>query len=69
MENNDQADDAGTPGISRIQGLGELFKSRTRQSRKTELVVFLRPIVVRNPSLEADLQPYRQFLQQPAGAR
>lgn len=65
MENNDQSDDAQTPGISRIEGIGELFKSRTRQSRKTELVIFLRPIVVRNPSLEADLQPYRRFLRQP----
>lgn len=65
MENNDQADDAQTPGISRIEGVGELFKSRTRQTRKTELVIFLRPIVVRNPSLDADLQPYRKFLRQP----
>lgn len=65
MENNDQADDAQTPGISRIEGIGELFKSRTRQTRKTELVIFLRPIVVRNPSLDADLQPYRRFLRQP----
>ncbi len=62
MENNDQADDAGTPGISKIEGLGELFKSRARQSRKTELVIFLRPIVVRNPSLDADLQQYQKFL-------
>ncbi|MBI1732989.1 MAG: secretin N-terminal domain-containing protein [Gammaproteobacteria bacterium] len=67
MENNDQADDAGTPGVSRIQGLGELFKSRTRQSRKTELVIFLRPLVVRNPSLEADLKPYQKFLQEQRG--
>ena len=62
MENNDQADIASTPGISKIGGLGELFKSRARQSRKTELVIFLRPLVVRNPSLDADLQQYRKFL-------
>ncbi|HLA38529.1 MAG TPA: pilus (MSHA type) biogenesis protein MshL, partial [Candidatus Glassbacteria bacterium] len=62
MENADQADTASTPGISKIEGLGELFKSRARQSRKTELVIFLRPIVVRNPSLDADLQPYQKFL-------
>jgi general secretion pathway protein D len=65
MENADQADDAQTPGLARIDGVGELFKSKTRQTRKTELVIFLRPIVVRNPSLEADLQPYRRFLRQP----
>jgi general secretion pathway protein D len=62
MENNDQSDDASTPGISKLQGLGELFKSRARQSRKTELVIFLRPLVVRNPSLDADLQQYQKFL-------
>lgn len=64
MENSEQRDDSATPGISRIGGIGELFKSRTRVARKTELVIFLRPIVVRNPSLEADLRPYRQFLRQ-----
>ncbi len=62
MENNDQADTAQTPGISKIEGVGELFKSRARQSRKTELVIFLRPTVVRNPSLDADLQAYQKFL-------
>ena len=62
MENADQADTASTPGISKIEGVGELFKSRARQSRKTELVIFLRPTVVRNPSLDADLQPYQKFL-------
>jgi len=62
MENNDQSDDASTPGISKIEGLGELFKSRARQSRKTELVIFLRPLVVRNPSIDADLQQYQKFL-------
>jgi len=62
MENADQADNANTPGVSKIGGIGELFKSRARQSRKTELVIFLRPTVVRNPSLDADLQQYQRFL-------
>jgi len=31
-------------------------------SRKTELVIFLRPVVVREPSLNSDLRSYREYL-------
>jgi general secretion pathway protein D len=62
MENADEAINADTPGVSRIPGLGELFKSHTIESTKTELVIFLRPIVVRNPSVDGDLRDYKQFL-------
>ena len=36
----------GTPGLSRIPGLGNLFKSRRAVERKTELVILLKPVVV-----------------------
>jgi MSHA type pilus biogenesis protein MshL len=63
MENNNQIDNAGTPGFSKIPLLGDLFKSRARQYRKTELVIFLRPQIIRNPSLEGDFKQYRTFLE------
>jgi general secretion pathway protein D len=35
-----------TPGISSIPGLGELFRARNDSSSKTELVIFLRPVIL-----------------------
>lgn len=51
------------PGLSNIPGVGEAFKGRNESNRKTELVIFLRPTVITNASLESDeLQSYKQYL-------
>lgn len=53
----------GVPGLSRIPGIGQLFTGHNNGSRKTELVIFLRPTVIPSASLESDeLQTYRQYL-------
>lgn len=44
----------GLPVLSRPEGIGALFGQHERISNQTELVIFLRPIVVANPSLESD---------------
>jgi general secretion pathway protein D len=45
---------------------GELFRFRDEQVSKTELVIFLRPTVVANPSLESDeLKFFQRFLPRP----
>ena len=49
------------PGLSRIPVLGNAFKMAMREYVKTELVIFLRPLIIRNPSLEGDFSSYRQF--------
>lgn len=54
------------PVLSRVPGLGKLFTGRNNANRKTELVVFLRPTVIANASLESDeLQAYKQYLPTP----
>lgn len=50
------------PGLARVPFLGEAFKTRAREYGKTELVIFLRPVIVRNPSVEADLRMYKPYL-------
>lgn len=60
---------AAIPGVSRIPLAGEAFKSRTRDFSKKELVIFLRPIVVRTPSIENDLRLYKSFLEKNAQAK
>ncbi|MBN9422964.1 MAG: pilus (MSHA type) biogenesis protein MshL [Candidatus Accumulibacter sp. 66-26] len=54
--------DNAVPGISRIPGLGQLFTQRDDRVKKTELVIFLRPIVVREASVEGDYSAFRSAL-------
>jgi general secretion pathway protein D len=51
------------PGINRIPLIGDyLFSNKVASSRKVELVIFLRPLVVRDPSVDGDYRGYRVFL-------
>jgi len=50
------------PGLSRIPGLGSLLDQQTRTNRKTELVVFLRPLVVKDASIDGDYRSFRTLL-------
>ena len=60
-DRNDARD--GIPGLSRPQGLGALFGQHERVNRQTELVIFLRPIVVTNPTLESEeLNQFQRLL-------
>lgn len=54
----------GIPLLSRLPGsLGDVFGYRDDSTIKTELVIFLRPTVITNPSLDSDeLRAYRQYL-------
>lgn len=60
-EVNKQTDSV--PGISKLPLLGKLFQGKDDSSKKTELVIFLRPTVIPNASLESDeLKSFKQFL-------
>jgi MSHA biogenesis protein MshL len=47
------------PGINQIPGLGELLEQRNESNTKTELVIFLRATVIREPSLDGDFRSLR----------
>jgi general secretion pathway protein D len=55
------------PGLGRLPIIGNLFRYDTRKRVKTNLLVFLRPVVLRNPdssySLTADRYDYIRMLQ------
>jgi general secretion pathway protein D len=58
----------GIPVLSRPDGFGALFGQHERINSQTELVIFLRPIVVSNPTLESDeLRQFQRLL--PSAAR
>ncbi|MEY3861849.1 MAG: hypothetical protein RIR60_215 [Pseudomonadota bacterium] len=62
LKNTDQV-----PVLSKIPILGKLFTGHNDASRKTELVIFLRPTVIVNASLENDaLSSYQRYLPLPA---
>ncbi|HEY2337098.1 MAG TPA: type II and III secretion system protein [Burkholderiales bacterium] len=63
------------PGISAIPGVGELLEQKTEINTKTELVIFLRATVIREPSIDGDFRalrdslPGEDFLSRPNPAR
>ena len=59
MQDISERTDTGIPGIRSIPFLGDLLSSRAELSRKTELVIFLRATVIRDPSLEGDFASFR----------
>ncbi|MFA7399374.1 MAG: type II and III secretion system protein [Sideroxydans sp.] len=52
----------GIPLLSDIPYLGEAFKNRSNKSTKTELVIFLRPVVIKDASLDGDYNTYKNKL-------
>lgn len=51
------------PVMNRLPLFGNLFKYKDESSKKTELVIFLRPTVLQDPTLDGDFREYRQVLQ------
>lgn len=52
----------GIPGLSSIPFAGNAFKSRDDTKEKTELVIFLRPVVIKDSSLDGDYSAYKNNL-------
>jgi general secretion pathway protein D len=50
------------PGLSGIPVAGNLFTHRNDTSTKTELVIFLRPMVIKDASITGDFSAYRDTL-------
>lgn len=51
------------PGLSDIPILGKIFSGRNDAVRKTELIIFLRPTVILNATLESEaLASYKKYL-------
>jgi MSHA biogenesis protein MshL len=57
----DEVDD-GIPGVNRVPGVNRIFRQLRNNNRKTELVVFLRPTVVRDASMDGDYRRFRALL-------
>jgi len=50
------------PLVGQIPLIGELFNTRNNSATKSELVIFLRPVIIKDPSLNGDFAAYRAQL-------
>jgi general secretion pathway protein D len=63
MQDNVQRNTDQIPGLGNIPRVGEAFQYRNDNVQKTELVIFIRPVVVNNPSMDSEeLKHLRKFL-------
>lgn len=62
MEDRLDNRDGRMPGFGDIPFLGEVFNTRSNSSAKSELVVLLRPTVIRDASIEGDFSSFRESL-------
>ncbi len=62
MQDTTEQDRRGIPFLSQLPWVGDLFSYRNDSYKKTELVIFLRPIIIKSPSIDGDLRDYKAFL-------
>ncbi len=53
IQQEDEDSVTGVPGLSRVPGVGRLFRSEGTERRRTNLMVFIRPTIIRD---EADMR-------------
>ncbi len=62
MQDQVENTDTGIPGVRSIPIIGEALTNRADLTRKTELVIFLRATVIRDPSVDGDFRAFREQL-------
>ncbi|HVY06059.1 MAG TPA: secretin N-terminal domain-containing protein [Burkholderiales bacterium] len=64
MQDNVSRNRDALPGVGKLPSpIGDVFSYRDEQVSKTELIIFIKPTVISNPSLDSDeLKSFRRFL-------
>ena len=62
MQDQINKENRGVPILSSIPILGALFSYTEEKYVKSELVIFIRPVVIENASLDGDLADYKKYL-------
>lgn len=62
MQDSFKATRDGLPILSKIPVFGDAVSYRNDAGKKSELVVFIRPIVIKDASLDTDLSEYKRYL-------
>ncbi len=62
MQDSFQTNRDGLPILARVPVLGDAVSYRNDAGKKSELVVFIRAVVIREASVDADLSDYKKYL-------
>ena len=62
MQDSATKDDQGLPWISKVPVLGNAFSYKNNERSKTELVIFLKPTLIKNASIDRELKKFRSYL-------
>ncbi len=63
MQDVQSDDSSGLPGLSRLPYIGDLFSFKSKEYTKSELIIFIRPVIIEQASLKSQaLSPYQHFL-------
>jgi general secretion pathway protein D len=62
MQESNTSAEQGVPGLNRIPVAGVLAGQRSEVRSKTELVVFMRPVVIKDASVNGDYKEYKSLL-------
>ena len=62
MQDQINKENRGVPFLSSIPLIGALFSYTEEEFIKSELVIFIRPVVIENASLDGDLAEYKKYL-------
>lgn len=65
MEDRIDHDNGRIPLLGEVPVLGELFTRRDNRVRRTELLIFLRPLLIADPSVRTDYASYAEHLPSP----
>lgn len=63
MQDNRSNSTDGIPKASKLPVVGDLFSYKENRASKSELVIFLKPVVVDKPSLQGEFAQYKRFLE------
>jgi len=63
MQDKHDDDSAGVPGLSKLPWVGDLFSYKDKSYTKSELIIFIRPTVIKQASLNTtELKTYEKYL-------
>ncbi len=62
MQDTIENSNDGLPGLNRLPIVGNMFSLKDDNLMKTELIIFIRPVVVKQASVYGDLEEYRDYL-------
>ncbi|MBL4572342.1 MAG: type II and III secretion system protein, partial [Gammaproteobacteria bacterium] len=62
MQDTVENSNTGLPGLNRLPIIGNMFSQKDDNVVKTELIIFIRPVVIKQPSIDGDFRNFREYL-------